>query len=532
VVIVSTTTEVRTGDDGRFQLEADEGTTLRLEAHHSDLGFAAADVRAPATEVELRLRARAGLDVQVLSDGRPVPGAVITVQQSGGETGPFHSDRTTDANGALRFLGLPAGLLGVDATSPETGARSSVQIEAREGTVVPVRLSLPVVGVIKGTVVTQGGTPIVGALVGVQDAEGTPAVSGDDGSFSLKGLRTGRDYRLTARTQELQLESPVTARAGDSAVRLVLRELPVFRGRVVGPGGAPLPAFFIDGRRIDAADGRFALPLEPRGGQIQIQVGAEGMETRTVQAGSTVSELGDIALQPAPRLTGRVLASGQPVADAEVSAGQGSVRTDPSGGFVLLVREPPPPGSSLFVRAMKGELAGSAEAQLPGPVDIAIAGEQPVRVRVVGPSGAPAAGKAVQLTGLRTYAWTTGPEGTVEGRALAGDYRASTDAHPGRVWFVRLPVPELVLGPASGAGSLEVELSAPVEALWVEKGAAPPQISSDHPGPRGEGQVLFGVERSARFDGLGAGTWTVVGLRQGVPVVRTVQVSGPTRLSL
>jgi hypothetical protein len=151
---------------------------------------------------------------------------------------------------------------------------------------------------------------------------------------------------------------------------------------------------------------------------------------------------------------------------------------------------------------------------------------------VLGPSGAPAVGKAVQLTGSRTYTWTTGPEGTVEGRALAGDYRASTDAHPGRVWFVQLPASELVLGPASGGWSLDVELSAPVEALWVEKGGTPPQISSDHPGPRGEGQLLFGVEHSAHFDGLSAGTWTVVGLRQGVPVLRTVQVSGPTRLSL
>jgi hypothetical protein len=306
----------------------------------------------------------------------------------------------------------------------------------------------------------------------------------------------------------------------------------VFKGRVVGPGGAPLQSFFINGRRIDAADGRFALPLEPSGGQVRFEASAEGMQTRTVQTGSTVSELGDIALQPAPRLTGRVLASGQPVADAEVSAGQGSVRTDASGAFALGVRDPPPAGTALVVQAMKGEMAGTAETQLPGPVDIVIAGEQPVRVRVIGPSGAPAAGKAVQLTGMRTYTWTTGPEGTVEGKALAGDYRASTDAYPGRVWFVRLPVPEVVLGAASGAWSLDVELSAPVEALWVEKGAAPAQVSSDHPGPRGEGQLLFGVERSARFEGLGTGTWTVVGIRQGVPVVRTVQVSGPTRLSL
>ena len=533
VVVVATGSEGRTADDGRFQLEAGDGTTVRLEAHHSDLGFAAADVRAPATGVELRLRARAGLGVQVLSESRPVAGAVVTVRQRGGEAGLFHADRMTDANGALRFLGLPAGPLEVEATSPDTGARSGVQLEAREGAVADVRIFLPVVGVVRGTVVTQAGAPVAGAFVGVESAEGLPARSGDDGSFTLKGLRTGRDYRLTARTPELLLDTPVTARAGDSGVRLVLRERPVFRGRVVGPGGAPLRTFSVDGRPFDAADGRFALPLEPRGGQIQLQVGAEGMETRTVQAGATVSELGDIALQPAPRLSGRVtLASGQPVADAEVSAGKDSARTDSGGSFVLAVRNPPPPGRPLFVQAVKGDLAGGVDAQLPGPATLVVAGEQPVRVRVLGPSGTPAVGRAVQLTGLRTYAWTTGPEGTVEGKVLAGDYRASTDAQPGRVWFVRLPAPEVVLGPASGSASLEVDLSAPVEVIWVERGNAPPPVSAERPGPRGEGQLLFGAERSARFDGLTPGTWTVVGLRQGVPVVRSLQIAGPTRLSL
>jgi hypothetical protein len=100
------------------------------------------------------------------------------------------------------------------------------------------------------------------------------------------------------------------------------------------------------------------------------------------------------------------------------------------------------------------------------------------------------------------------------------------------VWFVRLPAAEVVLGSRAGAASLEVDLAAPMEALWVEKGIAAEPVSSERPGPRGEGQLLFGVERSARFDGLSPGTWTVVGLRQGTPVLRTVQVSGATRLSL
>jgi len=533
VVVAPEGPETRTAGDGRFRLEAEEGATVRLEAHHSDLGYAMAEARAPAASVELRLAPRAGLDVQVLSEGRPVTGASITVRQRSGEAALFHSDRLTDANGALRFLGLPGGSLEVEALLAETGARGSLELEGREGSVARVLLLLPVVGVVQGTVVTRDGAPVSGAFVGVEPAEGLPARSAEDGTFVLKGLRTGRDYRLTARTPELSQDTPVTVRAGQSDVRLVVRERLVYRGRVVGPGGAPLRTFSVEGRAFETGDGRFAMPLQPRDGQLEFRVAADGMLTRTVVAGGTVSELGDLGMQPAPRLQGRVtLATGQPAAKAEVSAGVDTARSDATGAFTLSVSEPPPAGTPIVVHAVQGDLAGSAEAPLGTQVGIVLAGEQPVRVRVFGPDGAPAGGRAVQLVGVRTYDWTTGPDGTVSGKALAGEYRASTDAQPGRVWFVRLPAAEVLLGSGPGAASLEVDVDAPLEALWVEKGIAAGPVSSDRPGPRGEGQLLFGVERSARFDGLSPGSWTVVGLRQGTAVVRTVQVSGATRLSL
>jgi len=533
VVAASRGLEARTGDDGRFRLEVEEGAAVRLEAHHSELGFAAGEVRAPAPDVELRLEPRAGFELQVLSEGVPAPGAEVTVRQRSGEGTLFHADRTTDASGTLRFLGLPGGPLEVEALLPETGARGALPVEGREGTLARVTLLLPAVGVVRGTVVDRSGAPVPGAFVGVEEAEGIPARSGDDGSFVLKGLRPGHDYRLTARTPDLVLDVPVTARPGQPEVRLVLRDRPVFRGRVLGPSGAPLRAFSVDGRPFHTEDGRFATPLEPRDGQVELRLGAAGMLTRTVRAGATVSELGDLPLQPAPLLQGRVkLASGAPVADALVGSGPDTTRSDASGAFALPISEPPPAGISLFVHAARGELAGSAEAPLGAPVEIVLGAEQPVRLRVFGPDGAPAGGRTVQLAGVRTYSWSTGPDGTAGGTALAGDYRASTDAQPGRVWFVRLPAAELVLGGGAGSASLEVEVDGPLEALWVEKGAVAAPLPGARPGPRGEGQLVFGVDRSARFEGLSPGTWTVVGLRQGAPVVRTVQVSGATRLSL
>lgn len=525
--------EARTGDDGQFRLDVQQGNLVRLEAHHSDLGFATAEVRGPAPGVELRLEPRAALEVQVLSEGNPAPGAAISVQQRLGEGALFHADRVTDAAGALRFLGLPGGPLEVEALLADTGARARVSVVAREGSVARVTLLLPTVGVVRGVVVTRAGAPVAGAFVGVEEAEGLPARSGDDGRFVLKGLRVGNDYRLTARTPELSLDVPVTARTGQGDVRLVVREQPVFRGRVVGPSGAPVRAFAIEGRPIIAEDGRFATPLEVREGRVEFRIAAEGLLTRAVQAGGTISELGDIPMQAAPRIQGRVrLQSGQPVAGAEVSAGPDTTRSDATGAFTLAVTEPPPAGAPLFVHAVQGDLAGGAEVSLAAPAEVVLAGEHPVRVRVYGPAGEPARGRTVQLAGLRTYAWTTGPDGTVSGTALAGDYRASTDARPGRVWFVRLPTPEVVLGGGVGAATLEVDLDRPVEALWVEKGAVSGPVQTERPGPRGEGQLLFGVDRSARFDGLSPGTWTVVGLRQGAWLQRTVQVSGPTRVSL
>ena len=135
VVAAPAGVEARTGGDGRFRLEVEEGSTVRLEAHHSDLGFASAEVRAPAGDVQLRLEPRAGLEVQVLSEGHPVAGAQVTVRQRGGESLVFHADRSTDANGAMRFLGLPGGSLEVEALSPDTGARNGVELEAHLGTV-------------------------------------------------------------------------------------------------------------------------------------------------------------------------------------------------------------------------------------------------------------------------------------------------------------------------------------------------------------------------------------------------------------
>jgi hypothetical protein len=143
--------EAHTGADGRFSLALETGTTVLVSAHHSDLGFASAEVRPPAPELELRLAPRAGVEVHVLSDGRPVPGARVWVQNQveGVGTVRFDADRTTDAAGALRFLGLPEGRLVAGARLDETGAESTAVVDTREGVVSRLTLVLPPVRLVR-----------------------------------------------------------------------------------------------------------------------------------------------------------------------------------------------------------------------------------------------------------------------------------------------------------------------------------------------------------------------------------------------
>jgi hypothetical protein len=147
VRVASGGAETRTADEGRFEFMVDQGSVVRLQAHHSDLGFAAAEVRAPSANVLLRLDPLAGVEVHVLSEGRPVPGAEVMVTARRGEGEVFHADRTTDANGTLRVLGLPDGPLEVEVRVPRSGARATAGVEGRRAMVSPVTLVLAPVGV-------------------------------------------------------------------------------------------------------------------------------------------------------------------------------------------------------------------------------------------------------------------------------------------------------------------------------------------------------------------------------------------------
>lgn len=137
--------EATTDSRGAFQLDVEDGKTVRLTAHHSDIGVASMNVAPPARGIELRLVPRAGLDVQVASPAGPVPGAEVRVAERELDSGErfYQADRLTDATGKVRVLGLPPGHLIVRALDPASGTMGSVEVVAREGEILPANVSLP-----------------------------------------------------------------------------------------------------------------------------------------------------------------------------------------------------------------------------------------------------------------------------------------------------------------------------------------------------------------------------------------------------
>ena len=142
VVLLPGGAEAVSGADGNFGFQLEDGAAVHVQAHHSDLGFAAEDVRTPSSALVLQLQPRAGLDVWVVSRGKAVPGAAVSVTQGGPGGEVFRADRLTDAAGGLRFLGLPAGELRVTALLEGSGATAEAKVVAREGQIIPVNLDL------------------------------------------------------------------------------------------------------------------------------------------------------------------------------------------------------------------------------------------------------------------------------------------------------------------------------------------------------------------------------------------------------
>ncbi|MGC4119148.1 MAG: carboxypeptidase regulatory-like domain-containing protein [Myxococcales bacterium] len=216
---------------------------------------------------------------------------------------------------------------------------------------------------ITGRALGRDGQPVKGTSVaaspalmaGPEQVAATAAVA-ENGSFALEGLEPGVYVLLASSRTAFARSEPVSARAGDTDVRIVLEASGKVRGRVVDESGAPIPVFKVDYQEVHDPGGAFEVLLR-HGGEGLVVFEADGFATtrRKVEAqGSADVELGQVVLGQGRAVGGKVLdartraaipgavvsvgtpkASGQP---AGLESDTVSTRND--GSFVLPRVEP------------------------------------------------------------------------------------------------------------------------------------------------------------------------------------------------
>jgi protocatechuate 3,4-dioxygenase beta subunit len=284
-----------TDAEGRFVLDAKAPGDYRIDVSAESFIEESFPVRAPSTDVHLTLRTGASLEGTVVdAQGLPLEDFLVELQDpEGREELSLRTAGYTDKKGRFLLRGVEPGrylLLASRATKALTRRAWGV-VELRDGTRTRVVLRMEPERTLSGIVVDGAGRAVEGVYVrawppmkgapvwkreGRNSRHGPPlgVETGPDGRFTLPGLtEAAYDLRLLKvgytldaahSTGEPAGEAGTLLRvgAGTAEVRIVLTRYPHFIGRLVGPDGAPLRSFRVNGSPREAGDGAFAVAGE------------------------------------------------------------------------------------------------------------------------------------------------------------------------------------------------------------------------------------------------------------------------------
>jgi uncharacterized GH25 family protein len=389
--------DTRTDGDGRFRLRVEAQGSLRFAVRAS--GFAPHDAELAISGEEKDVG-----DV-VLEPGVVLSGRVVDSAGRPVTAAEIHRRRDT-GGGIVLLSGAPGALL---AKTDEQGRfkvdelasgawKLAISSEDHPDKIESGETDRPGASVTNLEFVLEDGAEIQGRVVGAppvslanlwahaalrpagpDDEAGAPSFAteitsspfagarrakcGADGSFTLRGLRKGQNYRLVARDGEAQFGSrtrtqALQVKAGDRGVQLkwkpetalvfqvvdALTGNPVTDFTVEAGYGWSLPLVGDDGKPAKHfADGRvrFAnLPQKPQGQSAELSIEAVGYKRFERKGLETVEgqdlDLGVIRLDRSPVVKVLVLdsASSEPIADASVSLSAAEPKDDSKHMFV------------------------------------------------------------------------------------------------------------------------------------------------------------------------------------------------------
>lgn len=483
VLITPTGDSVLADAEGRFKAPVPSPGLYGLHAHHSDWGGGELEVTAPKTGVELQLEPKAGAEVTVTADGRRVEGANVVLLHAEGN---YRSDRPSGADGVVLMRGLPPDTYTLVATHPDYLPSDRQTFTLADGQLLKVSAELKAGASIDGVVVDTLGAPVPNVSVTMMPRGAEPAVTDASGKFTLKPLRPKMIYALRVSERGYDQVDRVLASAGGEPARIVVKQQPIFHGRVLADG-QPLKSFRVDEHEVSSADGRFELPLPATEDRVIVTIEAPGYEPMMTDRPNS-PDLGDFTLTRAPLVTGVVRdEGGGPVVDAVVTCDscEQSVLTGADGRFAL---GKPPFQREFNVIAKKGRRTATKTVTEGATQGLELTLQAGVKLTGTAwlPNGQPAAG--VEIAGVNVdrsepVSVVTNGDGTFSMEVSPGTYRfmmatpgfqdRSVDP-PAIITEVSATNSQLDFGPSPMLGKLVVHVTPqPGFALWLVRGELP-----------------------------------------------------------
>jgi protocatechuate 3,4-dioxygenase beta subunit len=476
--------------DGRFQLQVPSNGRYELTAHHSEWGGAMVSTDAPAENVELRLQPHAGIEATVLSGGEPVAGAVVSIAPAEGEEdNRFFTDRVTDARGHVVLRGVPAGKYFALAEHAQLRSAAPVPVTLEEGRTLPLTLELKPGASLSGTVHDEQGAAVAGARVeALLEGDRQLAQTGPDGHFEIGPLDPTGSYSVNVVHPGFTPLHRQAVRPTESPLDLTLAAGRTLTGRVLDERGQPLAAVRLNGFETQTDHGRFSHAEFAGEPEDLLVVGAAGYKEDDVTVPPGTTDLGDLVLERAPTLAGRVVdGSGAPVASAIVDCDLCVEPTlsDAQGQYSLsLPNGLRPEKVNASLSGASGSVAVPPEGAVP---DVVLHGQVHVTGLVTDAQGQPMPGQMVLAFRMNPAAQNvavTGTDGRYAVDLSVGTYRFVvghdlTGSAIAVVAHVEGTQAQVDLGPGAGGSALLVHTGVGQGELWVVRGEVPAVVNAE-----------------------------------------------------
>ncbi|MDC0718525.1 carboxypeptidase regulatory-like domain-containing protein [Nannocystis bainbridge] len=470
----------------------------------------------------------------------------------------------TDTSGRFEVTGLLPGPYGVQVSAwdPPRATPKPMEVTLPKGQDLEgLRIELPTVGEVRGSVRDAKGQPVRGASVGLSGAQGIGGVVADDGTFRIENVGVG-EYRIQAEKNWERLRAPGTSdddlqgekiEVRADAVTTVNLVVATVSGQISGvvrdEHGAVVSDAFVEAAResdsasaaegngsrdtrwtlgkrpnLTDAEGRFTL-TDLNEGKHTLRAHRRGGGEAIVEHVALGSEV-TLTLAPASRLAGTVVLAGGGAPEEFV------VRlSDETTGFRRSDQFYRTNGAWSFTEVPGGELkvmvsagAGAAEMRVKvaageetSGVRIELMPKVTVRGTVVDLEGKPAPGLTVTVTGSGTGV------SAQDGKANVTDAEGRFEFHNAPTGQVLVSVSPMVQDSEFGGSSIPVTLSA--AATTVE--LAPIRLARRRVAPRETGGDLgFAIREPAPGDEPAKRRLVVAHVRPGGPGASAGVVAG------